>query len=277
MELNCLSRASPRGAECFGVTSFRTALLMNSTAPEIHAAQAELAEAHRRTNALAYFSRRMAHDLSNFLTVIRTYSELMLADLPQDHPNRADLDEIAQAADTTVAYMQRCSAFGRAASSKAAPLELDTLLADVIRQEQLASTVPLTSAGASNARVHMNAAVLAEALHELIHNAREASPAGIVIRVDQIAVDAERIDAGVPIGAGPWAIIDVIDNGAGIHESVATNLFDPFVTTKNGVRGAGLGLAIARAAAWAAGGQLTIQHANGETVCRMYLPVLPRD
>ncbi len=249
---------------------------MNSMSPEIHAAQAELAEAHRRTNALAYFSRRMAHDLSNFLTVIRTYSELMLADLPQDHPNRADLDEIAQAADTTVAYMQRCSAFGRAAVSKAAPLDLDALLADVIRQEQLASAVPITSSGASHAHVHMNAAVLGEALHELIQNAREASPAGITVAVAQETVSTERIDSGVPIASGVWAIIDVIDHGPGIHESVANNLFDPFVTTKNGVRGAGLGLAIARAAAWAAGGQMTIQHANGQTVCRVYLPVLPQ-
>jgi signal transduction histidine kinase len=250
---------------------------MNSMATEIHAAQAELAEAYRRTHALAYFSRRMAHDLSNFLTVIRTYSELMLADLPQDHPNRADLDEIAQAADTTVAYMQRCSAFGRAASSKAASLALDTLLADVVRQEQLASTVPIAFSGTSNAHVQMNAAVLAEALHEVIENARDASPSGVTIRVDHVSFEAERIDAGVPIGAGAWAIIDVIDSGSGIHESVANDLFDPFVTTKHGVRGAGFGLAIARAAAWAAGGQLTIQHANGQTVCRMYLPVLPRD
>lgn len=250
---------------------------MNSMATEIHAAQAELAEAHRRTHALAYFSRRMAHDLSNFLTVIRTYTELMLADLQQDHPNRADLDEIAQAADTTVAYMQRCSAFGRAASSKAAPLEVDALVADVVRQEQLAATVPITFGGTSHARVHMNAAVLADALHELIDNARDASPTGVSVQLDHVSLEAERLDAGVPIGAGAWATIDVIDSGAGIHESVANDLFDPFVTTKSGVRGAGLGLAIARAAAWAAGGQLTIRHANGQTVSRMYLPVLPRD
>lgn len=248
---------------------------MNSTPTEIHAAQAELAEAHRRTDALAYFTRRMAHDLSNFLTVIRTYSELMLADLPQDHPNRADLDEIAQAADTTVAYMQRCSAFGRASSSKAASLDLDMLIADVVTQEQLASTVPVSVSGASGARVHMNAAVLAEALHEVIQNARDASPSGVAIRVRQEVIAVEQIDGGVPINAGTWAVVDVIDTGAGIHESVEANLFDPFITTKTGVRGAGLGLSIARAAAWAAGGQLTIQRANGQTVCRMYLPVLP--
>ncbi len=248
---------------------------MSSEAPEQIAARLELAEAHRRTEALAFFARRMAHDLSNFLTVIRTYSELMLGDLPSDHASRADLLEIAQAADTTVAYVQRCSSFGRAGHSRAAPLVLDDLLRDVAQQAENAGHGSIMLSLSSGATVTGHAAALAEAITELVTNAREASPtaAPIVVRSGVEFINESMVDNGVPINRGTWAIVEIIDRGPGIAAAVSSNPFDPFVTSKSGVRGAGFGLTIARAAAWAADGQLSLGHDAGITVARMYLPV----
>jgi nitrogen-specific signal transduction histidine kinase len=81
----------------------------------------------------------------------------------------------------------------------------------------------------------------------------------------------------VPIDPRTWAIAEIIDRGAGVAASVASTPFDPFVTSKTGVRGAGFGLTIARAAAWADGGELALASADGVTVARMYLPVVSRD
>jgi signal transduction histidine kinase len=252
---------------------------MSSELPTQIAARQDLAEAHRRTEALAFFARRMAHDLSNFLTVIRTYSELMLGDLPSDHPSRADLMEIAQAADTTVAYVQRSSSFGRAANGKAAPLLLDALVRDVVQQAEQAGHGPIMLSLACGATVSGSAAVLAEAITELLVNAREASPAAspVVVRSRVESTPEAVVDAGVPINPGTWAIMEIIDRGPGIAESVAATMFDPFVTSKSGVRGAGFGLTIARSAAWAGGGELTLSHVDGITVARLYLPVVTND
>ncbi len=252
---------------------------MSSESPELIAARQELAEAHRRTDALAFFARRMAHDLSNFLTVIRTYSELMLGDLPSDSTSRADLLEIAQAADTTVAYVQRSSTFGRAVNSKVMPLQLDDLLRDVVQQADDIGHGPIMLSLSSSATVSSSAAVLAEAITELLVNAREAgpAPAPIVVRSRVESSNETAVDRGVPITPGRWAVVEIIDRGAGIAASVAPNAFDPFVTSKSGVRGAGFGLTIARAAAWASGGELTLGDADGLTVARMYLPVFTDD
>lgn len=260
--------------------SAATASLLHTrmtTAPTDHElALQQLAEAHRRTEALSFFARRMAHDLSNFLTVIRTYSELLLSDLPNDHPNRADLDEIAQAADTTVAYMQRCSAFGRAATAKAAPVTLDALVHDVLQQADAAGLGPFDVSATSGAQIMANASGLADAMNELLTNAREASPAPSVISVNARIEELSetRVDSGVPVNAGTWAVVEIMDTGSGLSQAVAANAFDPFVTSKSGVRGAGLGLTLARATAWAAGGELTLGSHDGRTAARMYLPLV---
>lgn len=242
-------------------------------------ADAALAEAHRRTDAIAFFARRVSHDLSNFLTVIRTYSELLLADTPADAPAKADLEEIRQAADTIVAYMQRASAFGRATNATLAPTLLDGFVAAVVAQANAAGRGPITLHTNANVRVTASAAGLADALQELIANARDAAPVGtgVVVQTSRRTLDAPIVDGGVPIAAGDWAIVSVRDEGLGVQESVAATAFDPFVSTKSGVRGAGLGLTIARSAIWAAGGQLVLVREAAYTVARAYLPATPAE
>ncbi len=248
---------------------------MNTGQDPLNTAAARLAEARRRTDALSVYSRRMAHDLSNFLTVIRTYSELLLADTPADHASRADLVEIAQAADTTVGYVQRVSAFSRASSSKAAPLALHELVADVVNQAEGGALAPVSLEAQLQCTITGSAAILGEAIQELLANARAASPENAVVAVRTLSkpVDTPFIDHGVPIDAGNWAVVEITDSGDGVPDTIEDNVFDPFVTGHPGVRGAGLGLAIARCAAWATGGQLTLGREGERTVARLYFPL----
>jgi len=247
------------------------------TAPDpsaLHTAEQDLAEAHRRTDALAIYARRVSHDLSNFLTVIRTYAELLIADTPPEHPSRADLEEIGRAADQTVTYLQRASAFGRALQASAMPLLVDGLVSAVAAQLEADGRGPLHCDITSGARAQAAASVLADAVQELVRNAREAAgrEATVTVRTRRITLETPRLEAAVPIPAGAWVVIEVRDPGPGVSPSIAATVCDPFVTTKHGVRGAGLGLALVRAAAWGADGQFTLGREADETVARLYLP-----
>ncbi len=251
---------------------------MTADPAELQRAEQALAEARRRTDALAFFARRMTHDLSNFLTVIRTYSELVLADTPPDSPIRPDLEEIGQAADATVTYMQRASAFGRALYppvTPSAPMPLDGFVIAVVAQANAGGLGPIDVEATSEAHVSAPAPALAEALQELLRNARTASPDGAIVsvRTRRVQLDAPVVDGAVPVAAGTWAVLEIVDRGAGIPPELAESACDPFVTSQTGVRGAGLGLAIARATAWAANGQLALVREGSETIARVYLPV----
>jgi two-component system cell cycle sensor histidine kinase/response regulator CckA len=173
--------------------------------------------------------------------------------------------------------MQRASSFGRASNASLAPTLLDGVVAAVVAQANASGRGPITLQAESNARVTASAAALADALQELIANARDASPSNAVVVVQTSRCTLERaiVDGGVPIAAGEWAIVSVRDEGAGVDDSVRESAFDPFVTTKAGVRGAGLGLTIARAAIWSAGGQVVLVREASCTAARVYLPASP--
>ncbi|MBS0190937.1 MAG: ATP-binding protein [Phycisphaerales bacterium] len=77
-----------------------------------------------------------------------------------------------------------------------------------------------------------------------------------------------------PTGA-LWAIIDVIDNGPGIAKGKQQWIFLPFNTTK-GLRGTGLGLAVAKRVSEDHGGLLTVESDEGKgSIFRMIVPADP--
>lgn len=68
------------------------------------------------------------------------------------------------------------------------------------------------------------------------------------------------------------AVVDVIDNGPGVPESLRTAIFDPFFTTKAVGRGTGLGLSISLKIAEEHGGSLMLSEAPSGACFRLTLP-----
>lgn len=242
---------------------------------ELTEARAALAAERRRVAALSLFARRMSHDMSNFVTVVRTYSELLLADLPPAGATHADVQEIHRAADAMIEYMHRIVRFARSHSSRPGAVQLDESIADTVRSSAFADRVRVQLS--SDAIVFVDAGSLADSVRELIANACEASPAGSIVHVrtwrERLAQPI--VDGGMPIEAGTWAVLELADEGPGFSEDVRDDALDPFVTTKHAVRGAGFGLSLARSAAWNGGGQLVMERPNAAlpgTRVRMWLP-----
>ena len=70
-----------------------------------------------------------------------------------------------------------------------------------------------------------------------------------------------------------WAVIEVKDNGPGIDAATRQRLFEPGVSGKAGGRSLGLGLAICRELARAAGGEISVSSPlTGSTLFRVALP-----
>ena len=236
------------------------------------------AERHaERHAALALYARKIAHDLNNFATVIRTYSELLLSELPADGSTHADVSEIQRAADAMIAYVQRVGRFARVSSMRANLTDLDAAIEYVVVALP-SHRVPVrfdNSVGTNLTSVSTDANWFADVLRELIQNARDASPSGgaVVVTREARVLDATvRFDAST-VPAGQWAVVSVTDDGAGFADSVQANAEDPFVTTKDGVRAAGFGLTLALSFARGHHGQVTRERANDRTVVSLWLPM----
>jgi two-component system cell cycle sensor histidine kinase/response regulator CckA len=116
---------------------------------------------------------------------------------------------------------------------------------------------------------------LEHVLLNLVVNARDAMVAegAVTIRTADVAVGpGEAVTVG-GVAAGLYVELTVSDTGPGMPSGVREHAFEPFVTTKDGVPGAGLGLAAVYGTVRQAGGDLTVEsRPGGGTVFRILLP-----
>ena len=100
---------------------------------------------------------------------------------------------------------------------------------------------------------------VAQVMRILLDNALVHTPAGTTI-----VVSASREDGHVTL--------QVADSGLGIRHQTMPHIFEPFYTSADGARGAGLGLAIARELAERMNGRLTVHSVPGQTAFKLTLP-----
>jgi signal transduction histidine kinase len=214
--------------------------------------------------ALVRFAKRVAHDINNFSTVVRAYSELLLDDLPESDPMRRDVAEIHEAADATVRYLQRVTHFARVGSMRRMPASVDDGISHAIAAlaaEHSDRPVHVTLGGG---RIHADANWWRDVVIELLRNAHDAAPAGRAIVIRSAVQEA-------------LVVVDVEDEGGGIPVELRSTITEPFVTSKQGVRGAGIGLAIVAAFVQTLGGSLQFDRIDGDgstlwTRARLVLP-----
>jgi signal transduction histidine kinase len=90
------------------------------------------------------------------------------------------------------------------------------------------------------------------------------------------ALDAVDVGGQVSVTVkpeGPWMVVRVVDDGAGIPAEHQSRVFDPFFTTKGPGTGTGLGLEIARTRIRGHGGTIEFESRPGRTEFRVTLPL----
>jgi signal transduction histidine kinase len=212
-------------------------------------------------DTLIRYARRLSHDLNNFSAVVRTYSELLLSELPADSSIYADVSEIQRTAESMVQYLQRVTRFARAGGMRRTPIAVDAGIVDATEafQRQVGGR-PVDVAVSTTAHIGADAMWWRESLAELLQNAHEAAPAGTPITVRATATATH-------------AVIEVRDRGPGFPPMLA-NVGEPFVSAKGGVRGAGMGLALVTAFASAQQGTVAFARDGQDTVVRLELPIV---
>jgi CheY-like chemotaxis protein len=120
--------------------------------------------------------------------------------------------------------------------------------------------------------VHTDANQLETVLLNLTVNARDAMPAGGLIR---ITAQAETVAEATELGLSPggYVRLSVSDNGEGMDAETLARATEPFFTTKGVGKGTGLGLSMAHGLAEQSGGRLVIRSRVGQgTTVDLVLP-----
>jgi two-component system, OmpR family, sensor histidine kinase KdpD len=218
------------------------------------------AEALRRSDALkTAVLRAVSHDLrSPLMAILTSASALSREDLALAEPDRDELLETirteAERLDRLVGALLDLSRLqAGAVRTETAPWAIDDLVVQALGElGPQAARVEVTLPEESPI-VSVDAQQVERTLVNLIENALKYSPPPEPVRVQ--------------IGShGSTGVVRVVDHGPGVGQHEVEQIFEPFQRGQaaSAVRGAGLGLAIARGFAEANGGHVSVESRRGQ-------------
>ncbi len=216
-----------------------------------------------KMEAIGQLAGGVAHDFNNLLTVVGGFSELVLADLPADHPHRPALLAVRDAGERGAALTRQLLTFSRKQVVEPVVLDLNAAVArleGLLRRLIPADVHIATALNAHPAAVRIDPVQAEQVLINLAVNARDAMPGGGWLTVETanrtLAPDDPTGHPDLP--AGRYVRVSVTDTGHGMTDEVKGRIFEPFFTTKEQGKGTGLGLATVYGIVRQAGGQVTV-------------------
>ena len=233
----------------------------------------------QKMQAIGQLAGGVAHDFNNLLTAISGHCDLLLLRHEREHPDYADLVQIHQNANRAAALVGQLLAFSRKQTLKPEKLDLQDVLSDMahLLNRLVGERVRLQlSHGSGLGAIRADRRQLEQVLMNLVVNARDAMPGGGTIRIESEALTLPepltRDRATVP--AGDYALVRVVDTGAGMTEDRLQKIFEPFFTTKKVGEGTGLGLPTAYGIMKQSGGFIFVDSTEGVgSTFQLYFPI----
>jgi PAS domain S-box-containing protein len=219
--------------------------------------------------ALGSLLAGVAHELNNPLSIVVGYAG-MLHEMAQDEATKRRTKELHSAAERCARIVKTFLSMARSKPIEKRNVAIDTVLDDVL---ELAA-YGLRSNGVKVVRERLvtlpDFFADPDQLHQVFMN--------VVLNAQQAmsGIEGERkLNVKSYRGRGD-IVIDIIDTGPGIPDSVKERAFEPFFTTKPQGVGTGIGLSVCLRIVEAHGGTISLDALPaGGTLCRIKLPMGP--
>ena len=239
--------------------------------------EAQLLQA-QKMEAVGQFAGGIAHDFNNLLTVITAYAELLIGDVDETAPKRADLLEIRGAASRAAALVRQLLAFSRRQVLVPTLIDLNSVVCET--EQMLRRVLPptvtiVTSLDPELHVVFADTGQVEQVLMNLVVNARDAMVNGGTLTVTTANVARDAANGADDVDARHTAevMLSVSDTGCGMPREIQDRIFEPFFTTKEVGKGTGLGLSTAHGIVSQSGGRLTVSSTEGVgTTFTIHLP-----
>jgi len=235
-----------------------------------------------KVESLGRMAAAIAHHFNNKLTAVMGSLELALDDLAAGRDVRVEIANAQEAArQASIVSQLMLSYLGQSFQAREV-LDLGATcreaLPDLIRslppQVRLRTEFPDAALTVRASEVEIR-----QVLANLVLNAGEAMTTGegeIVVALREVPasqiVPSQLLSPGWTPAAGPYACLEISDNGSGMDAQLLRNAFDPFFTTK--FTGRGLGLSVVLGVVRAHHGTVTVDSEPGRgSIFRVFLPL----
>ena len=247
------------------------------------------AQQQERLASVGQLAAGIAHDFNNIMAVISLYTDLLLRDnrIPADMRERFAiiLDQTVRASD----LIQQILDFGRRSVMQRHPIDLIPFLNKWVKlfERTLPENITINlSFDGGDFFVNADPTHLQQVVMNLAVNARDAMPQGgkLLIQLDRLSKqrpNAPRLSQLARQLLQDEAQSDLVritvqDTGSGIDPQIISHIFEPFFSTKDRSKGAGLGLAQVFGIVKQHKGEIEVSSEIGKgTKFDIYLPALP--
>lgn len=233
----------------------------------------------QKMEAIGRLAGGIAHDFNNVLTVIISYSELVLKRNDLEARTRLRVEEIKKAGERAALLTQQLLTFSRKQVMTTVVLDLNLVVTEMDQMlrrligEDIDLRLTLASAPCW---VKADPVQVEQVIMNLVINARDAMPIGGTITIETSTMHKV---AKVPqlsqrtIGQ-EYICLTVADSGVGMDAETQARIFEPFFTTKEAGKGTGLGLSMVFGIVQQHNGWIEVDSKSGRgTAFHIYVPV----
>jgi two-component system NtrC family sensor kinase len=215
--------------------------------------------------AMGRLTSQIAHELNNPIYGIMNTLELLKTEIPPESKRRRILELSLSEIRRLSEMLKNMLSFSKPEEEKRRPIGLNELLEGILtmmeKQMKEASVKVVTDFNRDIPEVMASTNQMRQVFLNMFKNAKEAMPKGGTLSVNTLREN-------------DTVLVQIQDTGVGIPEEIQNRIFEAFFTTKQKVKGVGLGLSVCYGIIKDHGGDIGVKSEEGRgTTFTITLPV----